>query len=63
MLVRGTQNLASPTKKDFEFLVAFLLRQLDPHWRLTGKLEDEVPLMLSWLKYPFQVCTVEGSSF
>ena len=45
----------SPTKKDFEHLVAFLLRQLDPHWRLLGKLEDEVPAMLAWLKYPFQV--------
>ena len=48
------QNLMSPTKKDFEHLVAFLLRQLDPHWRLLGKLEDEVPAMLAWLKYPFQ---------
>ena len=35
--------------------MAFLLKALDPHWRLAGKLEDEVPLMLSWLKYPFQV--------
>ncbi len=52
------QNLMSPTKKDFEHLVAFLLRQLDPHWRLLGKLEDEVPAMLAWLKYPFQVRTV-----
>ena len=48
----------SPTKKDFEHLVAFLLRQLDPHWRLLGKLEDEVPAMLAWLKYPFQACVV-----
>ena len=50
----SAQNLMSPTKKDFEHLVAFLLRQLDPHWRLLGKLEDEVPAMLAWLKYPFQ---------
>ena len=55
------QNLISPTKKDFEHLVAFLLRQLDPHWRLLGKLEDDVPAMLAWLKYPFQV-TVSARS-
>ena len=38
--------------------MAFLLKALDPHWRLAGKLEDEVPLMLSWLKYPFQVSLI-----
>jgi kinetochore protein NDC80 len=49
------QVLLSPTKKDFEHICQFLLRQLDTHWRLVGKPEDEVPLFFNWLRYPFQI--------
>lgn len=49
------KTLASPTGKDFANIVAFLFQQFDPSFRITGKVEDEVPLFLKRLNYPFQI--------
>ena len=47
--------LIRPTTKDFGEIVVFLFKQLDPHFKLTGKLEDEVITMFKWLNYPFSI--------
>ena len=33
----------------------FLLRQVDPHIKAFGKIEDDVPTLFKQLKYPFQI--------
>ena len=33
----------------------FLLRQVDPHIKAFGKIEDDVPTLFKQLRYPFQI--------
>jgi kinetochore protein NDC80 len=47
--------LISPSTKDFFNIVAFLLKQLDPHIKITGKLEDEFITMFKYFGYPFNI--------
>jgi len=47
--------LEQPTAKAFFDICVFLLRLLDPHAPLDGKLEDEVPAAFRRLRYPFSV--------
>ena len=50
--------LASPTGKDFQAIMSFLLRLIDPQFALSataGKMEDDVQLVFKALKYPFQI--------
>jgi kinetochore protein NDC80 len=49
------KTLGSPSTKDFQSIFTFLLRRLDPNFQWTGKFEDEVPLILKRLRYPFTV--------
>ncbi|EFJ48444.1 hypothetical protein VOLCADRAFT_104825 [Volvox carteri f. nagariensis] len=49
------KTLASPTGKDFTAIVTFLIQQLDPATRVQGKVEDEFPVFLKRLNYPYQV--------
>ena len=37
------------------FALQFLLRQVDPHIKAFGKIEDDVPTLFKQLKYPFQI--------
>jgi len=45
--------LSAPTAKDFQFIFMFLYHQIDPHYEFTGKIEEEVPLLIRALGYPF----------
>lgn len=50
--------LQSPTGKDFQSILTFLLRMLDPTFSLStgpGKMEDEVHNVFKSLRYPFQI--------
>ena len=50
--------LAAPTGKDFQSIMSFLLRMIDPQFVLsssTGKMEDDVQVVFKALKYPFQI--------
>jgi kinetochore protein NDC80 len=50
--------LAAPTGKDFQSIMSFLLRLIDPTFVLsasTGKMEDDVQMVFKVLKYPFQI--------
>lgn len=50
--------LLSPTGKDFQSILTFLLRLLDPSFSLSsgpGKMEDEVHNVFKSLRYPFQI--------
>jgi kinetochore protein NDC80 len=47
--------LAKPTNKDFQNVVLFLFKQLDPNYKCTGKFEDEMITMFKFLGYPFQI--------
>ncbi|GFR50162.1 hypothetical protein Agub_g12327 [Astrephomene gubernaculifera] len=49
------KTLLSPTGKDFFTIVGFLFQQIDPTFRLQGKVEDEVPQMFKRLNYPFPI--------
>ncbi|KAG2483652.1 hypothetical protein HYH03_017455 [Edaphochlamys debaryana] len=49
------KTLASPTGKDFATIVTFLFQQVDPTFRIQGKVEDEVPVFFKRLNYPFQI--------
>jgi kinetochore protein NDC80 len=49
------KTLSSPSAKDFQSIFTFLIRRLDPHFQWTSKFEDEVPVLLKRLKYPFNV--------
>ncbi|GLC36851.1 hypothetical protein PLESTM_000508700 [Pleodorina starrii] len=49
------KTLASPTGKDFAAIVTFLFQQVDPAFRIQGKVEDEVPAFFKRLNYPFQI--------
>ena len=49
-------GLCSATaQSDCCFASQFLLRQVDPHIKVFGKIEDEVPTLFKQLKYPFQI--------
>lgn len=48
--------LTSPTTKDFNNVMLFLLRQLDPTAaKGPVKMEEEVPALYKRLRYPFQI--------
>ena len=48
--------LARPSSKDFNNIVTFLLRMVDPNFNDgTVKFEDEVPLVFKSLGYPFSI--------
>ena len=47
--------LTHPSTKDFNNIVQFLFRQIDPNFAYTGKYEDEVISMFKCLRYPFNI--------
>ena len=49
------KTLTSPMSKDVFSIVQFLLRQVDPHMKPLGKMEEDVPQLFKHLKYPFQI--------
>jgi kinetochore protein NDC80 len=46
-------KLTNPTARDFQTMVIFLLRALDPTFTFAGKVEDEMTLVAKALRYPF----------
>lgn len=49
----SAQKLTSPTARDFQTMVTFLLRQLDSSFHVSGRVEDDVTLAAKALHYPF----------
>jgi len=47
--------LSTPTSKDFQHILWFLVRQIDPSFTFEKRFEDEVPLLLKTLRYPFTI--------
>mmetsp|Transcript_76 Transcript_76/g.130 ORF Transcript_76/g.130 Transcript_76/m.130 type:complete len:634 (-) Transcript_76:159-2060(-) len=47
--------LSTPTSKDFQHILTFLVRQIDPAFAFEKRFEDEVPLLLKTLRYPFTI--------
>ena len=53
---RSCTGLPSATaQSECCFALQFLLRQVDPHIKAFGKIEDDVPTLFKQLKYPFQI--------
>ncbi|KAI9725296.1 MAG: kinetochore-associated Ndc80 complex subunit ndc80 [Chrysothrix sp. TS-e1954] len=50
-----TQNsLRSPTQKDFNNMFQWLYQRIDPSYKFYKSIENEVPLILKQLRYPFE---------
>ena len=47
--------LTRPAVKDFQNIVMFLFRQIDPNFTSSGKFEDEVVTVFKHLGYPYQI--------
>ncbi|KAJ3271869.1 kinetochore-associated Ndc80 complex subunit ndc80 [Terramyces sp. JEL0728] len=47
------KTLTPPTSKDFQTIFKFLYAQLDPYFEFQKKFEEEVPVILKGLRYPF----------
>ena len=47
--------LTRPAVKDFQNIIMFLFRQIDPNYTSSGKLEDEVVTVFKHLGYPYQI--------
>ncbi|KAI8900481.1 HEC/Ndc80p family-domain-containing protein [Globomyces pollinis-pini] len=47
------KTLASPSSKDFQQIFKFLYSHLDPYFEFLKKFEEEVPVILKSLRYPF----------
>lgn len=51
----STKTLTRPAVKDFQNIINFLFKQIDPNYASTGKFEDEVVAMFKNLGYPYQI--------
>jgi len=51
----GVKVLVRPSGRDFADIICFLFGQIDPNFKLTGKLEDEVIMMMKTLGYPYTI--------
>ncbi|KAJ8908493.1 hypothetical protein NDN08_005202 [Rhodosorus marinus] len=47
--------LSNPTSKDFQHILIFLLRQIDPSYSFQTRLEDDVRAVYKQLGYPFPI--------
>lgn len=47
--------LTSPSAKDFNNIVQFLFKQIDPNLACPGKFEDEVITMFKYIRYPYSI--------
>lgn len=51
----STKLLVSPASKDILNIVQFLFQKVDPNMKLSGKVEEDVPVVFKRLGYPFQI--------
>ncbi|KAG9239439.1 HEC/Ndc80p family-domain-containing protein [Amylocarpus encephaloides] len=57
-----SQNtIRSPTGKDFNFMFQWLYHRIDPSYRFQRSIDQEVPPILSQLRYPFQKSITKSS--
>lgn len=47
--------LTNPSSRDFQNIFLFLLRRMDPTFEFQRRFEDEVPVVLKALHYPFSI--------
>ncbi|RDL42003.1 putative TID3 Outer kinetochore protein-part of Ndc80p complex [Venustampulla echinocandica] len=57
-----TQNsIKSPTQKDFVFMFQWLYHRIDPSYRFQRNIDQEVPPILSQMRYPYQKSITKSS--
>eukprot|EP00871_Galdieria_phlegrea_P000361 jgi/Galph1/1325/GphlegSOOS_G6105.1 len=49
------KTLTTPTSKEFQAILLFLLRKIDPYFEFDKKFEEEIPSLFKILKYPFTI--------
>ncbi|GJQ12747.1 hypothetical protein GpartN1_g4538.t1 [Galdieria partita] len=49
------KTLTTPTSKEFQSILLFLLRKIDPYFEFEKKFEEELPALFKTLKYPFTI--------
>ncbi|EME26412.1 Kinetochore protein NDC80 [Galdieria sulphuraria] len=49
------KTLTTPTSKEFQSILLFLLRKIDPYFDFEKKFEEELPTLFKTLKYPFTI--------
>lgn len=49
----STKILSAPSSKDFQNIFKFLYGRIDPTYDFGKKFEDEVPIILKSIKYPY----------
>ena len=54
-MVISVKQMQTPSAKDFTRVLEFLVRQMDPSFELTGKIDVEVPELFRQLGYPFSI--------
>ncbi|KAL8699995.1 MAG: hypothetical protein Q9201_005690 [Fulgogasparrea decipioides] len=50
----GQNTLKSPTQKDFNFILQWLYRRIDPAYKFQKNIDAEVPPILKQLRYPYE---------
>lgn len=52
--VLSNKAMTSPTQKDFNSIFQWLYNKIDPSYRFQKSIDQEVPLLLKQLRYPFE---------
>ncbi|KAF2115752.1 HEC/Ndc80p family-domain-containing protein [Lophiotrema nucula] len=50
----SNKSMTSPTQKDFNCMFQWLYHRIDPSYRFQKPIDQEVPLLLKQLRYPFE---------
>ena len=50
----STKAMTSPTQKDFNTMFQWLYNKIDPSYRFQKSIDQEVPVLLKQLRYPFE---------
>ena len=53
--ILSPQTLKAPSTRDFNNIVLFLFRQLDPNFTCDGKIDEEIITMFKNLRYPYTI--------
>ena len=48
------KSMTSPTQKDFNCMFQWLYRRIDPSYRFQKSIDQEVPVLLKQMRYPFE---------
>ncbi|KAF2712442.1 hypothetical protein K504DRAFT_401318 [Pleomassaria siparia CBS 279.74] len=48
------KSMTSPTQKDFNCMFQWMYRRIDPYYRFQKSIDQEVPILLKQMRYPFE---------